>query len=293
MCCSLFYLNSQIFFMFSSLPQNLWHFFEETNKVCDFIFLFVLLIFFSVLLICCVVLCCCFSVLLFCFSVLLLCNLCCSMLLFSGFVVVSYCLVVIISFISTWHHNITNEWQSFLSLLSERRKMRASENAILSLGVGSNPGPFAPESWVLPCAPLHIRSMLFCCSLLFCCSVLLFCVVVLCCFIVLCCCSVLSFYVAVLCCCSVCYSVVLLFCVFILCLFFLNRFVSGFLLGSLMAREHIVPNKSFWGNIKEKEQKKKKQKKERKLHFHQMAANKFFQTKRNQQRFRNSIFRFI
>ena len=29
----------------------------------------------------------------------------------------------------------------FLSLLSERREMRASENAVLGLGVGSNPGP--------------------------------------------------------------------------------------------------------------------------------------------------------
>ncbi len=57
----------------------------------------------------------------------------------------------LILFISTWHHNITNEWKSFLSLLSERREMRASENAILSLGVGSNPGPLAPESCVLPC----------------------------------------------------------------------------------------------------------------------------------------------
>jgi hypothetical protein len=63
----------------------------------------------------------------------------------------------IILFISTWHHNITNEWKSCLSLLSERREMRASENAILSLGVGSNPGPLAPESCVLPCAPLHIH----------------------------------------------------------------------------------------------------------------------------------------
>ena len=61
----------------------------------------------------------------------------------------------IILFISTWHHNITNEWKSFLSLLSERREMRVSENAILGLGVGSNPGPLAPESCVLPCAIQH------------------------------------------------------------------------------------------------------------------------------------------
>ncbi len=45
----------------------------------------------------------------------------------------------------------------FLSLLYERREMRASENAVLGLGVGSNPGPLAPESCVLPCLPLHIQ----------------------------------------------------------------------------------------------------------------------------------------
>jgi hypothetical protein len=60
-----------------------------------------------------------------------------------------------ILFISTWHHNITKK--SFLSLLSERRDMRASKNAVLDLGVGSNPGPLTPESCVLPCAPLHIH----------------------------------------------------------------------------------------------------------------------------------------
>jgi hypothetical protein len=47
--------------------------------------------------------------------------------------------------------------KSFLSLLSERRMMRASENAVLGLGIGSNPGPLAPELCVLPCAPLHIH----------------------------------------------------------------------------------------------------------------------------------------
>ncbi len=47
--------------------------------------------------------------------------------------------------------------KSFLSLLSVRREMRASENAILGLGVRSNPGPLAPESFALPCAPLHIH----------------------------------------------------------------------------------------------------------------------------------------
>jgi hypothetical protein len=62
---------------------------------------------------------------------------------------------IIIFFISTWHQNITKK--SFLSLLSERREMRASKNAVLGLGVGSNPGPLARESWVLPCAPLHIH----------------------------------------------------------------------------------------------------------------------------------------
>jgi hypothetical protein len=59
-----------------------------------------------------------------------------------------------ILFISTWHHNIT----SFLSLLSERREMRVFRiNAVLGLGVGSNPGPLAPKLCVLPCAPLHIH----------------------------------------------------------------------------------------------------------------------------------------
>jgi len=41
----------------------------------------------------------------------------------------------------------------FLSLLS----VRGEKNAVLGLGVGSNPGPFALESCVLPCAPLHIH----------------------------------------------------------------------------------------------------------------------------------------
>jgi hypothetical protein len=35
--------------------------------------------------------------------------------------------------------------KSILSLLSERREMRASNNAILGLGVGSNPGPPHPK----------------------------------------------------------------------------------------------------------------------------------------------------
>ena len=35
--------------------------------------------------------------------------------------------------------------KSFLSLLSERREMRASEKCHPGLGVGSNPGPLAPE----------------------------------------------------------------------------------------------------------------------------------------------------
>ncbi len=35
--------------------------------------------------------------------------------------------------------------KSILSLLSERREMRTSENAILGVGVGSNPDPLAPE----------------------------------------------------------------------------------------------------------------------------------------------------
>ncbi len=46
--------------------------------------------------------------------------------------------------------------ESFLSLLSERMEMRASKNAVLGFGVGTNPGPLAPESCVLACAPLHI-----------------------------------------------------------------------------------------------------------------------------------------
>jgi hypothetical protein len=61
---------------------------------------------------------------------------------------------LIILFISTCHHNIRKK--SFLSLLSERREMRASKNAILGLGVRLNPGPLAPESCVLPNAPLQI-----------------------------------------------------------------------------------------------------------------------------------------
>ncbi len=44
----------------------------------------------------------------------------------------------------------------FLSLFSERREMRAYKNAILGFGVGSIAGPLALESFVLPCAPLHI-----------------------------------------------------------------------------------------------------------------------------------------
>jgi hypothetical protein len=46
--------------------------------------------------------------------------------------------------------------KSFLSLLSERREMRASKNAVLGLGVGWNPGPLAPELCVLPCALLQL-----------------------------------------------------------------------------------------------------------------------------------------
>ncbi len=40
--------------------------------------------------------------------------------------------------------------KSFLSLLCERREMRASKNAILGLGVGSKPGPLAPNACGLP-----------------------------------------------------------------------------------------------------------------------------------------------
>ena len=59
------------------------------------------------------------------------------------------------------YFNLTSQYykcmKSFSSLLSERRGMRASKNAVLGLGVGSNPGPLAPESCVLPCVPLHIH----------------------------------------------------------------------------------------------------------------------------------------
>ncbi len=59
------------------------------------------------------------------------------------------------------YFNLTSQYykriKSFLSLLSERRAMRASKNAILGLGVGSNPGPLAQELCALQCAPLHIH----------------------------------------------------------------------------------------------------------------------------------------
>ncbi len=49
--------------------------------------------------------------------------------------------------------------KSFLSLLPERREMRASEKCHPGLGVGSNPSPIAPELCMLPCAPLHIHNL--------------------------------------------------------------------------------------------------------------------------------------
>jgi len=46
-------------------------------------------------------------------------------------------------------------------LLSERREMRASKNAVLGLGVESNQGPLSPELCVLPYALLHIHSIYY------------------------------------------------------------------------------------------------------------------------------------
>ncbi len=62
------------------------------------------------------------------------------------------------------YFNLTSQYykwmKSFLSLLSERREMRDSKkNAVPGLGVGSNPGHLAPESCVLPCAPLHFHKV--------------------------------------------------------------------------------------------------------------------------------------
>ncbi len=61
---------------------------------------------------------------------------------------------LIISFISTWHHNITIWIISSLSPLAERGEMRVFQKYQSGSGLESNPGPLAPESRVLPCAPL-------------------------------------------------------------------------------------------------------------------------------------------
>ncbi len=44
----------------------------------------------------------------------------------------------------------------FKSVVRKKGNESFRINAILGLGLGSNPGPLAPESCVLPCAPLHI-----------------------------------------------------------------------------------------------------------------------------------------
>jgi hypothetical protein len=56
------------------------------------------------------------------------------------------------AFISTWHHNITNEWNFFWVCCLKEGRWELPKNAVLGLGVGSNPGPLALELRV----PLHM-----------------------------------------------------------------------------------------------------------------------------------------
>ena len=69
-----------------------------------------------------------------------------------SFILIGYNNITIL-FISTWHHNIT----LFLVCCLKEGRWELLKNAVVSLVVGSNPGPLAPELCVLPCAPLHIH----------------------------------------------------------------------------------------------------------------------------------------
>ncbi len=57
------------------------------------------------------------------------------------------------------YFNLTSQYITivFKSVVWKKGDESFRINAVLGLGVGSNPGPLAPESCVLPCASLHIH----------------------------------------------------------------------------------------------------------------------------------------
>ncbi len=55
------------------------------------------------------------------------------------------------------YFNLTSQYYIVFKSVVWKKGDGRFRNAILGLGVGSNPGPLAPESCVLPCTPLHIH----------------------------------------------------------------------------------------------------------------------------------------
>jgi hypothetical protein len=57
------------------------------------------------------------------------------------------------------YFNLTSQYITivFKSVVRKKGDESFRINAVLGLGVGSNPGSLAPEWCVLPCAPLHIH----------------------------------------------------------------------------------------------------------------------------------------